>query len=128
MSRLEYFQRLAKARRAPKAEAETRVLLIANERGLTEKQLQKFYFQRRKNCKPRFNYQLFAKKQGISLDWLFDGDPRAHPRGAVAREPASRARPGGGLQKFREALSGLDDRQLELLLRHFESLADGGAA
>jgi hypothetical protein len=65
------------------------------------------------------------KKQAISLEWLFDGDLRAHPRGAVAREPASHARQGGKLQEFREALSGLDDRRLELLFRHFESLADG---
>jgi hypothetical protein len=36
-NRLEYFQRKAKARRAPKAEPETRVLLIAADRGLTEK-------------------------------------------------------------------------------------------
>jgi hypothetical protein len=64
MSCLEYFQRLAKARHVPKAEPETRVLLIANERGLTEKQLQEFYFQRRNNTKPRFDYQLFAKKTG----------------------------------------------------------------
>jgi hypothetical protein len=28
---------------------------------------------------PRFDYQLFAKKQGISLDWLFDGDSSVGP-------------------------------------------------
>jgi hypothetical protein len=124
----ECWQRRANALRAPKADQETRVLLIAHERGLTQKQLEKFYFQRRKNCKPRFNYLLFAKKQGISLEWLFDGDLRAHPRGAVAREPAPRALAAGELQKFRQALSGLDDRRLELLFRHFESLADGDPA
>jgi hypothetical protein len=70
----------------------------------------------------------FAKKHHLSASWLIHGDLRAHPRGAVAREPASRALPAGKLQKFRESLSGLDDRRLELLFRHFESLADGGPA
>jgi hypothetical protein len=85
-NRLEYFQRLAKARRAPKADMHTRMLLIANERGLTEKQLQKFYFTRRKGNKPRFNYVAFAEKQTISLDRPMDGVLSLHPRHA----PASR--------------------------------------
>jgi hypothetical protein len=70
----------------------------------------------------------FAKKHHLSASWLIHGELKAHPRGTVAREPASRARPGGKLQKFRQALSGLDDRRLELLFRHFESLADGDPA
>jgi hypothetical protein len=87
-NRLEYFRALAKARRAPKASMHTRMLLIANERGLTEKQLQKFYFQRRKGNKPRFDYVAFAEKQKIGLDWLTDGALSLHPRHA----PASRQR------------------------------------
>ena len=87
-NRLEYFRALAKARRAPKASMHTRMLLIAAERGLTEKQLAKFYFQRRKNCKPRFDYFLFAQKQHISIEWLMDGVLSLHPRHA----PASRQR------------------------------------
>jgi hypothetical protein len=79
--KFEYFRRMAAAKNAPKATSETRVLLIAAERGLTKKQLEKFYVQRRKDWKPLFNYQLFAEKQGISLDWLFHGDLREHPRG-----------------------------------------------
>ena len=75
-----------------------------------------------------FHLRQFAKKHNLRADWLICGELKAHPRGAVVREPASRAPPGGQLQKFRDALSGLDDRRLELLLRHFESLADGGPA
>jgi hypothetical protein len=63
---------------------ETRVALIVAERGLTQKQLAKFYVSRRKNCKPRFDFWAFAKAQDISTDWLFDGDIRAHPRGGTA--------------------------------------------
>jgi hypothetical protein len=93
---LEYFQRLAKARRAPKAEPETRVLLIANERGLTKKQLEKFYVRKRKDWKPRFDYLAFAKAQDISMDWLFDGDLWAHPRGTAPRPRQSRRLTDGG--------------------------------
>src|ERR1700682_3078404 len=86
-NRLEYLQRLAKARRAPKADMHTRMLLIVSERGLTQKQLQKFYFTRRKGSKPRFDYFLFAQKQQISLEWLMDGVLSLHPRHAHASGP-----------------------------------------
>ena len=56
-------------------------------RGLTEKQLAKYYVQRRKDWKPRFDHWRFAKDQGISTDWLFDGDLRSHPRGAAPPRP-----------------------------------------
>jgi hypothetical protein len=82
--RLEYFQRLAKARRAPKADMHTRMLLIVSERGLTQKQLQKYYYTRRKGDKPRFDYYLFAQKQQISIEWLIDGVLSLHPRLAPA--------------------------------------------
>jgi hypothetical protein len=66
---------------------ETRVALIVAERGITKKQLAKYWVSRRKNCKPRFDYWAFAKAQDISTDWLFDGDIRAHPRGNCAPRP-----------------------------------------
>jgi hypothetical protein len=74
--------RIRMARNTPKATTETRVALIVAERGLTEKQVAKYFVRRRKNCKPRFDYQRFAKAQNISTDWLFDGDLRSHPRDA----------------------------------------------
>jgi len=69
---------------------ETRVALVVAERGLTGKQMAKYWVRRRKNCKPRFDYWAFAKAQDISTDWLFEGDIRAHPRGAALRPHQSR--------------------------------------
>jgi hypothetical protein len=66
--------RVRGAHSTPKATPETRAALIAAERGLTKKQMAKYWVQRRKNCKPLFDYWAFAKAQDISTDWLFDGD------------------------------------------------------
>jgi hypothetical protein len=84
--RLLYFRRKAAAQSAPKATMETRVALIVAERGLTEKQMAKYFVRRRKNSKPRFDCWRFAKAQNISTDWLFDGDLRSYPRGPEPRE------------------------------------------
>jgi hypothetical protein len=73
----------------------TRMLLIANERGLAEKQLAKYFVCARKNCKPRFDHWRFAEDQGISTDWLFDGDIKTYPRQSAphkVRLPARIAR------------------------------------
>ena len=77
--------RIRGAHSTPKATPETRAALIAAERGLTKKQMAKYWVQRRKNCKPLFDYWEFAKAQNISTDWLFDGDLRGHPRGTAPR-------------------------------------------
>jgi len=58
---------------------------ILFERGLTEKQLAKYWVSRRKNSKPRFDYEAFAEAQDISPDWIFEGDIRSHPRGTAPR-------------------------------------------
>jgi hypothetical protein len=79
--------RIRRAEKGAWATPETRVALIVAERGLTEKQLAKYWVRRRKNCKPRFDYWAFAEAQGISTDWLFDGDIRAHPRGTAPHQP-----------------------------------------
>jgi hypothetical protein len=47
-----------------------------HQRGITEKQLEKFYTLRGK----RFDYIAFAKKHNISLDWLSLGTLDLHPR------------------------------------------------
>jgi hypothetical protein len=73
--------RIRQTQEGARATTETRVALIVAERGLTKKQLAKFYVSRRKNCKPRFDFWAFAKAQDISTDWLFEGDIRFHPRG-----------------------------------------------
>ena len=74
-----------KTQEGARATMETRVALIVAERGLTAKQLAKFYVSRRKNSKPRFDHWRFAEDQGISPDWIFEGDIRAHPRGIAPR-------------------------------------------
>jgi len=68
--------------------------LVVAERGLTEKQLKKFYKIRRK--KEYFDYFLFAQKQQVSIDWLMDGVLSLHPRHApVSRQRLPRHLAGG---------------------------------
>jgi hypothetical protein len=77
--------RIRQTQEGARATMETRVALIVAERGLTAKQLAKFYVSRRKNSKPRFDHWRFAEDQGISPDWLFEGDLRSYPRGTAPR-------------------------------------------
>jgi hypothetical protein len=77
--------RIRKAEDGAWSTTETRVALIVAERGLTEKQLAKYWVRRRKNCKPWFDHWRFAEDQGISPDWLFEGDIRSHPRGKAVQ-------------------------------------------
>ena len=72
----ERYVRLRKAQRAPRSPCENRIALVAHERGLTERDLEKF----RKGRGRRFDYHAFAYQHGISLDWLFTGDLKIHPR------------------------------------------------
>jgi len=81
------------------------MLLIANERGLTEKQLAKYFVCARKNCKPRFDHWRFAEDQGISTDWLFDGDIRAYPRQSAPHKVRLPARVARARRTHSEALA-----------------------
>jgi hypothetical protein len=68
MADLEYFRYRRQALNAPKAVAETRVILVASQLGLSEEEIDRFYFVRRKGTKNRhFDYQAFAKKYGVSI-------------------------------------------------------------
>jgi hypothetical protein len=118
-------ERLTEDGASSKAAIRKRIALIAAERKLDPSETEDLMKGRWLRT---FHLRQFAKKHHLSVDWLICGELKAYPRGAVAREPASRARPAGQLQKFRETLSGLDERQLEILLRHMESLADGDPA
>ena len=106
--RLLYFRRKAAAKTAPKATMETRVALIVAERGLTKKQMAKYFVRRRKNNKPRFDCWRFAKDQDISTDWLFDGDLRSHPRGPALREKRLQHYP----ESVREYIEAVVDEKL----------------
>ena len=77
--------RIRKTKEGAWSTEETRVALIVAERGLTQKQLAKFYVRRRKNGKAWFDYEAFAQAQDISTDWIFEGDIRSHPRGTAPR-------------------------------------------
>jgi hypothetical protein len=77
--------RIRRTQEGAKATEETRVALIVAERGITEKQLAKYWVRRRKNSKAWFDCWQFAEDQGISPDWLFEGDLRSHPRGTAPR-------------------------------------------
>jgi hypothetical protein len=70
------YQQHANIRKAPRASLKTRTALIVQQRGITKKQLEKFYCLRGK----RFDYVAFAKNQKVSLDWLIDGTLALHPR------------------------------------------------
>ena len=59
------FTRLNQARRS-RSTTETRVALVAIERGISTKQLARFYYVKRKGGKTRyFDYRAFAEKYGV---------------------------------------------------------------
>jgi hypothetical protein len=103
---------------------ESRVALIVAERGLTAKQLAKFWVRRRKNSKPRFDHWAFAEAHGISPDWLFEGDIRAHPRGPAASEEQEHAE----WMEIGEIVGKLDQRSMTVALAFLRRLQQGGAA
>jgi hypothetical protein len=88
-----------RGRHPHKGSTERRVALIVAERGLSEKQLAKYFVRRRKNCKPRFDHWQFAKDQDVSTDWLFDGDIRSYPRGGSRSAPAKTRTTSEAVQK-----------------------------
>jgi hypothetical protein len=77
----EYYKYIIQARKAPKAADDTRVALVAYQLGLSEQDLEPFYYVSRKGASKRhFHYGKFAEKYGISVDWLHHGYLPAHPR------------------------------------------------
>jgi hypothetical protein len=67
--------RLCQARNAPRATSETRVALVAFERGLSDRELEQFYYVNRKGAKKRhFDTEAFAKKYDVDIRWLWDGE------------------------------------------------------
>jgi hypothetical protein len=79
-----------------RATTETRIVLVAFELGISDRQLAQFYFVNRKGAKKRhFDTDAFAKKYGVDVHWLWDGDLRGHPRG-LTRKPIRKGGPPGG--------------------------------
>jgi hypothetical protein len=72
---------LAQARNAPRSNTETRIALVSQQLGLSDADLEPFFYVRRKGSKRRyFNQEAFAKNYGISIRWLWDGSLREYPR------------------------------------------------
>jgi hypothetical protein len=77
----EYYKYIFQAWKAPKATDDTRVALVAHQLGLSDQDLEQFYYVNRKGASKRhFAYSKFAEKYGISVDWLRHGYLPAHPR------------------------------------------------
>jgi hypothetical protein len=86
----EYYKYIFQAWKAPKATDDTRVTLVAYELGLSEQDLEPFFYVNRKGASKRhFDCEKFADKYGISADWLRHGYLPAHPRHL---KPAKKAR------------------------------------
>jgi phage gp16-like protein len=83
---LDYFRYRRRALDAPKARPETRAALVPAELGLSEEEFEGFYYVNREGAQKRhFDYHAFAKKYGVSTDWIFDGFLPGHPRGLKRR-------------------------------------------
>ena len=97
-------------------------MLIVHQRGITEKQLEKFHTLRGK----RFDYVAFAEKHGISLDWLSMGTLDLHPRiPAPRREKRSFQRaPPTEMREFERLLGLLPESERPWLSAKMRQLLD----
>jgi hypothetical protein len=72
---------------------ETRIALVAFDLGISDRQLEQFYFVNRKGAKKRwFDHDAFAKKYSVDIHWLWEGDLRGHPRGLTRKQPGKGGR------------------------------------
>jgi hypothetical protein len=105
---------MRQAREAPRATTETRVAWVAYERGITDRQLEQFYYVNRKGAKQRhFNTEAFAKKYGVDTQWLWHGELIGHPRG-LRKQPSKtnrRPAPAGSSRKARVSKNGTPEER-----------------
>ena len=53
----------------------------------TDRQLEQFYYVNRKGAKKRhFDHHAFAKKYGVDIHWIWDGELCSHPRGLERKQ------------------------------------------
>jgi len=91
----EYYKYIQQAWSAPKANDDTRVALVAHQLGLSDQDLEQFFYVRRKGASTRhFHYEKFAETHGISIDWLRHGYLPSHPRQLKPIKKARRSRRG----------------------------------
>src|ERR1019366_8512465 len=66
-----FWERRRKVLNAPRASSESRVALVAFERGISAKELERFYYVNRKGSKTRyFDHHAFAEKYGVDIHWI----------------------------------------------------------
>jgi hypothetical protein len=144
----EYWTYLAQARNAPRSNTETRIALVSQQLGLSDADLEPFFYVRRKGSKRRyFNQEAFAQNYGISIRWLWDGSLQEYPRhlNPPVRRNNSAARkqrrskydtPEERTAKLAAAKSRVaagnipqcSDRDMEYLHRHFDNLRNPSVA
>jgi hypothetical protein len=112
----ENLRRHTNIKKAPRPTMERRLALFIFQRGLTEKQIDKFKKIRRRDQPPRFDYLACAEEYKVSLDWLAFGDLAKHPK-ISARPPAqSRQKP---YRKFKcEYKEAIRDRVRNIAMTH----------
>jgi hypothetical protein len=119
-----------------KADEMSRVTLVAQELGLGDADIEKFYYVKRNGKRRHFNYIEFAKKHGVSKDWIFDGLLSEHPRNLKREQPRRRRKTNAEAMKERrevhEAIRGrirdftaardlsAEDIKPAMTLKHFE--------
>ena len=123
--------RLCQARQAPRATTETRIALVAFERGISDRQLEQFYYVNRKGATKRhFNHEAFAKKYDVDIRWIWEGDLCKHPRMPAPprekKQPRQKTAP--TFEEFRLLVAQLPSEFYPALLAQMRHLADGGAA
>ena len=88
------FARLRQARQGSKSTSDSRVALVAFERGISAKELERFYYVNRKGSKTRyFDHHAFAEKYGVDIHWIWDGALCEHPRGLTRQRTRKNSRP-----------------------------------
>jgi hypothetical protein len=84
-----HYDRLHRLRDAAacRATTATRVQLIAHNLGISDAELDGFYFKRKSNAKHRhFDDEAFSKAYGVSVHWLWHGMLSQYPKG-LSRPP-----------------------------------------
>jgi hypothetical protein len=84
-----YYDRVQRLRNGAdcKVTTEARVQLVAHELGLSDAELEGFYFKRKSNAKHlHFDHEAFSKAYDVSVHWLWHGMLSEHPKG-LSRRP-----------------------------------------
>jgi hypothetical protein len=113
--------RLRQARNAPPATTETRIAFVAFERGISDHQLEQFYYVNRKGAKKRhFDHEAFAKAYDVDIRWIWEGELCKHPRGLKPLKPALPPPLSG--DEFAAAMASLDQDGRQFIIDYMNLL------